>query len=109
MADECGDNYFPPEEATSVNTALAAGSLAEIAGIDFLYIDDANTHASLDCYSIFVHADAVFNEILVGGINVVTAKGLSGKTIVAGTLLPFGDAHATSIDLVSGSVVAYIY
>ena len=41
--------------------------------------------------------------------NVVIAKGLSGKTVHAGTLLPFGKTHATSIDLVSGQVVAYIY
>ena len=99
---ECGDNYFTPEENIAVNTD-------EVSGIDFLFITDASTHAGLDCYMIYVDADAVFNEILVGGANVVTTKGLSGKTVHAGTLLPFGKAHATSIDLTSGQVVAYIY
>jgi len=99
---ECGGSFFTPEELTSANTE-------EVSGIDFLYIADANTHASLDCYMIAVTSDTVFNEILVGGSNVVTAKGLSGKTVTAGTLLPFGKVHATSIDLTSGSVVAYIY
>ena len=100
--NKCNGLALVPDE-------LSATSLSEIAGIDFLFISDANTHASLDCYAIYVHADAVFNEILVGGVNVVTAKGLSGKTISAGTFLPFGKTHATSIDLTSGSVVAYIY
>lgn len=99
---ECGDNYFTPEE----NTAIG---IDEVSGIDFLFITDTSAHAGLDCYMIYVDADAVFNEILVGGVNVVTAKGLAGKTVHAGTLLPFGKAHATSIDLASGQVVAYIY
>lgn len=99
---ECGASFFTPEELISVNTD-------EVSGIDFLYIADANTHASLDCYMVLVTSDTVFNEILVGGSNVVTAKGLSGKTVPVGTMLPFGKGHATSIDLTSGSVVAYIY
>ena len=99
---ECGENYFTTDEKISASTA-------EVSGKDFLLITDASTHAGLDCYMIYVDADAVFNEILVGGVNVVTAKGLSGKTVHAGTLLPFGNTHATSIDLVSGQVVAYIY
>lgn len=99
---ECGDNYLTPDEQSAVATD-------EISGIDFMYISDANTHAGLDCYMIAVTTDTVFNEILVSGANCVTAKGLSGKTIAAGTLLPFGKVHATSIDLTSGTVVAYIY
>lgn len=98
----CEDNYFTPEENTAINTD-------EVAGKDHLMIADTSTHAGIDCYMIYIDADAVFNEILVGGVNVVTAKGLSGVTVHAGTLLPFGKAHATSIDLVSGQVVAYIY
>ena len=98
----CGDNYFPPEEQASINTR-------ETAGIDFLLITDTNTHAGLDCYMIYCDQDTVFNEILVGGVNIVTSKGLSGKTVHQGTLLPFGKEHATSIDLTSGAVVALIY
>jgi hypothetical protein len=102
MINECGGLSLIPEE-------LISASSSEVAGIDFLYITDSNTHAGLECYMIYVSADAIFNEILVGGSNVVTAKGLSGKTVNAGTMLPFGKAHATSIDLTSGQVVAYIY
>ena len=99
---ECGDNFFTPEE----NTAVSAD---EVSGIDFLCIRDTNTHAGIDCYMILVSADAVFNAILVDGVNCVTAKGLSGVTVPTGTLLPFGKVHATSIDLTSGTVIAYIY
>jgi hypothetical protein len=99
---ECGDNYFTPEENIASNTG-------EVSGIDFLFISDANTHAGLECYMIYCDQDTVFNEIIVGGVDVVAAKGLTGKTVHQGTLLPFGKAHATSIDLTSGQVVAYIY
>ncbi len=99
---ECGDNYFTPEE----NIAISSD---EVSGIDFLFISDSNAHSGLDCYMISIDADAVFNEIIVNGVNVVTAKGLSGKTVHAGSMLPFGKAHATSIDLTSGQVFAYIY
>ena len=106
---ECGDNFLTPGEQSAASLLEVDISTDEISGIDFLYISDTNTHASLNCYMIAVTTDTVFNEILVSGANVVTAKGLSGKTIAAGTLLPFGKVHATSIDLTSGTVVAYIY
>ena len=98
----CGGLEFPADEMTAINTD-------EVSGIDFLFITDTSAHAGLDCYMIYVDADTVFSEILVGGVNVVTAKGLAGKTVHAGTLLPFGKVHATSIDLTSGQVAAYIY
>lgn len=108
MAD-CGENYFTADEKAAVSAAEVSVNTDEISGKDFLFITDNSIHAGLDCYMIYVDADAVFNEILVNGSNVVTSKGLSGKTVHAGTLLPFGKTHATSIDLVSGQVVAYIY
>jgi len=98
----CGGNEFPADEITAQNTA-------EVAGEDFLFIADTSTHAGLDCYMIYCDQDTVFNEIIVGGVNVVTAKGLSGITVHQGTLLPFGKVHATSIDLTSGQVMAYIH
>lgn len=99
---ECGGNYFTPEEQTALNTD-------EVSGIDFLFIADTSTHVGLDCYMIYCDQDTVFSDIVVGGVNVVTAKGLSGKTVHQGTLLPFGKEHVTAIDLTSGQVVAYIY
>jgi hypothetical protein len=99
---ECGDNYFTPDENTAVNTG-------KVAGEDFLAISDTSTHVGLDCYMIYCDQDTVFNDIVVGGVNVVTAKGLSGVTVHQGTLLPFGKVHATAIDLASGAVIAYIY
>ena len=83
-------------------------SLGSIAGQSFLVVADANAHANIDCTSILVMEDAVFNEILVGGANVVAARGLTGITVTAGMLLPFGKAHATSVKLTSGKVIAYI-
>lgn len=99
---ECGDNYFTPEE----NTAVSAD---EVSGIDFLMIADTSTHAGLDCYMIYCDQDTVFTEIIVGGADVVAAKGLTGITVHQGTLLPFGKEPATSIDLTSGQVMAYIH
>jgi hypothetical protein len=106
MDIECGSGIFLSSDDLSTASAV---SLAEIAGIDFLMITDATAHAGLDCYAISVDSDTVFNEILVDGANVVTAKGLSGVTVHTGTLLTFGKSHATSIDLVSGQVTAYIH
>lgn len=83
-------------------------SLKNIQGQDFLMITDTAAHDTLDCTMIYVMADAVFNTITVGETNVVTAKGLSAVSVVAGTLLPFGKVHATSITLTSGKVIAYI-
>ena len=82
--------------------------LESIAGQSFLVISDTSTHADIDCTSIEIMEDAVFNEILVGGANVVAARGLTGITVPAGMLLPFGKAHATSVKLTSGKVIAYI-
>ena len=79
----------------------------QIAGQDFLCITDTSAHASLDCTMIYVMADAVFTAITVAGSS-VAAKGLTAITVVAGTMLPFGKVHATSIELASGIVIAYI-
>lgn len=86
----------------------AVTALKIVQGQDFLMITDAVAHAGLDCTMISVMADAVFSDITVGGSNVVAGKGLTAISVVAGTLLPFGKEHATSITLTSGTVIAYI-
>ena len=94
--------------ATEEQQSEQLASLESIAGQSFLVIADTNAHASIDCTSIVVMEDAVFSEILVGGANAVSARGLTGITVTAGMLLPFGKAHATSVTLTSGKVIAYI-
>ena len=101
-------NGLSVNPATEEKQSEQLTSLESIAGQSFLVITDTNAHADIDCTSILVMEDAVFNEILVGGANVVAARGLTGITVTAGMLLPFGKAHATSVKLTSGKVIAYI-
>jgi len=98
-------------DLTALIAAVTASNvlLADISGKDFLFISDANPHAGLNCYLIGVVTDAVFSSIVVGGSNVVSAKGLTAKTIPAtAPMLPFGNAHVTAITLTSGSVLAFL-
>ena len=67
--------------------------------------------------SIVVNEDAVFEVITIEGANVVSARGLTAKTVTAGMYIGAGRlsgqlyaeerARITSIKLVSGSVIAY--
>lgn len=64
--------------------------------------------------AIVVNEDCVFNALLVDGVDVMTARGFTGKTITAGMFIGVGLNQSsagyskfTSIDLVSGSVMAY--
>jgi hypothetical protein len=86
----------------------AVARLKEVAGQDFLCITDTTTHTPIDCTMIYVMSDTVFEVITVSATNVVSTKGLSAVTVPAGTMLPFGKAHATEVHLTSGSVIAYI-
>jgi hypothetical protein len=86
----------------------AKTALDSIAGQDFLAISDTDAHTGLDCTMIVVMEAAVISSVVVGGSNVVSAKGLSGLSLAAGTMLPFGKVHATAITLTSGKVIAYI-
>lgn len=100
-------------DATKLNMTEASAAdiktaVNTIMGQDFLCISDTNAHGTLDCTMIYVMVDAVFSDITVAASNVVAGKGLTAKTVVSGTLLPFGKAHATSITLTSGTVIAYI-
>lgn len=95
----CKD-YVPADE-------YSAARLAEIAGVDFLRISDTSAHTDLDCYSLYVEADTVFDTVIVGGVDVKTSKGMTG-TVAAGVLFGFGKEACTSIKLTSGVVVANI-
>jgi hypothetical protein len=92
---------------TEASAAAIKTNLDKMKAEDFLCITNTASHTSLDCTWIYVMNDAVFTSITVGGSNVVTAKGLSAITIVAGTWLPFEKAHATEIQLASGKVIAH--
>ncbi len=57
---------------------------------------------------IVVNADAVFNGLLdENGDSVMTEQGLTGVTIKSGIVIVPQTKNFSSIDLVSGSVVAY--
>lgn len=97
---------------TEANSAAIKTAVETIQGQDFLIINDTAEHATLDCTMIYVMVDAVFASIEVDGVEIIDSsddvKGLDGVTVVAGTLLPFGKEHATSITLTSGTIIAYI-
>lgn len=58
--------------------------------------------------SLVVMSDCVFTAFEIGGVNVLSTKGLSGVTIKAGTFLPAGViGKITAFTLSSGAVVAY--
>lgn len=67
-------------------------------------------------YAIVVNADAVIEQLWVNGVNVTSARGLTGATLSAGMYLFAGLSSGsgvnvpnviTSIKLTSGSVMAY--
>ena len=109
-AVETLDNFISGSKGlvTEDNSAAIKTAVNTVMGQDFLCITDTSAHTGLDCTSIYVMNDAVFTDITIGGSNVVAGKGLTGITIVAGTLLPLGKTHATSITLASGKVIANI-
>ena len=64
--------------------------------------------------AIVVNEDAVFDELEVNGVAVMTARGLTGQTVTAGMYLGSGFHYQgaqrgefTTIKLVSGSVMVY--
>ena len=67
--------------------------------------------------NIVINEDAVFESIIIEGVDVVAARGFTAKPITAGMLIGSGRitgqqfaegrARITSIKLVSGSVIAY--
>jgi hypothetical protein len=53
-------------------------------------------------------SDCVFTAFTIGGVDVLSTKGLSGVTIKAGAFLPAGvTGKITSFTLSSGAVIAY--
>jgi len=80
--------------------------LNDMAGYDFKVVSTTDATTG-DIYWISVIADAIFDIILVDGYTCVASKGLTGVTIPAGSDLPFRKKHATSVKLVSGTVILY--
>lgn len=63
--------------------------------------------------AIVINEDTVFDELEIEGDDVMTARGLTGKTVTAGMYLGSGFHYTparssfTKIKLTSGSVMAY--
>ncbi len=64
--------------------------------------------------ALVVNEDCVIAALLVDGVDVTTARGFAGKTITAGMFIGAGLNQSnsgypkiTSVDLTSGSVMAY--
>lgn len=58
--------------------------------------------------SLVVMSDCVFTAFTIGGVDVLSTKGLSGVTIKSGTFLSAGvTGKITSFTLSSGAVIAY--
>lgn len=109
LAKGAGLNIALPNGiSTSSNQENEISSLNDIKGLDFIIVSDTSAHLGT-IYAIEVCEDAMFSEILVGGSNVVTSKGLNGKTVTPQWgLLPFGKAAASSVTLTSGTVKLYL-
>ena len=59
--------------------------------------------------SLVINEDAVFSALEIGGVSVLSSKGLSGKTVKAGMYLPTDPTQKfTKVTLASGSVIAYL-
>jgi hypothetical protein len=84
-----------------------------VGGQGFKY-HGAETVTNVTYDSLVVHVDCVFTSFTVkgnneaSGTNVLTARGLSGITVKAGTFLPAGKGfEITGFVISSGSVIAY--
>jgi|APGre2960657404_1045060.scaffolds.fasta_scaffold50983_1 hypothetical protein len=59
--------------------------------------------------SLVINEDAVFSALEIGGVSVLSSKGLSAKTVKAGMYLPTDPTQKiTKVTLTSGSVIAYL-
>jgi hypothetical protein len=69
---------------------------------------------TIDGTMIRINANAVFTDLKVNDVSVMTARGLAGVTIAAGNYLGSGYLYAgsarakfTSVNLASGSIIVY--
>ncbi len=84
----------------------ALEKMSAIRGFDKV-ISDTAAHTG-PWESVVVNADAVFSAFKIGGVDMMTTKGLTGITIKAGMYLPTDpDLKITDITLASGSVIPY--
>jgi hypothetical protein len=78
-----------------------------LGGQDMLFIDSAVTGRRF--FALVVNADCVLTTLTtVGGQNLITQYGLSGKTLKQGMLIPMFDGDPISnVTASSGSVLGY--
>lgn len=85
---------------------LIEDSNSKIAGLGGFKIFGAGTYTLERWSSMMVMEDAVFTEFKVDGVSLLSARGMSGVTIKAGTYLP-GSGWITDFTLSSGKVIGY--
>ena len=86
-----------------------AVALEVIAGAGgFKVVSTTTSETGVEYNSIVVMEDAIFSAFSIDGVSVLSANGLSGVTVKAGSFLPAGtDGKITAFTLASGSVIAY--
>jgi hypothetical protein len=72
------------------------------------------TATAIEGTLIRINANAVFTDLEVDGVSVMTERGLTGATVAAGAVLGSGynyvdniRAKFTSVNLASGSIIVY--
>lgn len=85
---------------------LIEDSNSKIAGLGGFKIFGAGTYTTERWSAIMVLKDVVFTEFKVDGVSLLSARGMSGVTIPAGTYLP-GSGWITDFTISSGSIIGY--
>lgn len=86
--------------------AIALEVIAGAGG--FKVVSTTSPETGVEYNSIVVMEDCEFSAFAVNGTSVLSANGLSGVTIKAGSFLPAGtNGKITAFTLSSGSVIAY--
>ena len=86
--------------------AIALEVIAGAGG--FKVVSDTTPETGVEYNSIVVMEDCEFSAFSINGTSVLSANGLSGVVIKAGSFLPAGtNGKITAFTLSSGSVIAY--
>jgi hypothetical protein len=84
-------------------------ALEKMSGMGGFYVNAGITaRTGLTVESLVVMSDCVFTAFVIGGVNQMTLKNLTGTTVRAGTYLPTNPGQQiTAYTLASGSVIEY--
>jgi hypothetical protein len=84
-------------------------ALEKMSGMGGFYANAGITaRTGLTVESLVVMSDCVFTAFVIGGVNQMTLKNLTGTTVRAGTYLPTNPGQQiTAYTLASGSVIEY--